>query len=54
MKNTYIKKLLEYSWTLSSLENITINSVSLNAARDINMDGAVNLLDLTLVTQQFC
>ena len=39
--------------TMSASENITITVAAFYTAWDINMDGAVNVLDLTLVTQHF-
>jgi hypothetical protein len=39
--------------TLTAAENITITVAAAYAAWDVNMDGAVNILDLTLVTQHF-
>jgi hypothetical protein len=39
--------------TLNASENITITVASVYAASDVNMDGSVNVLDLTLVTQHF-
>jgi hypothetical protein len=39
--------------TASENITITITMAALYAAWDINMDGAVNVLDLTLVTQHF-
>ena len=38
---------------LTAPENITITVAAVYAAWDINMDGTVNVLDLTLVTQHF-
>ena len=38
---------------MSASENITITVAAVYTAWDINMDGAVNVLDLTLVTQHF-
>jgi hypothetical protein len=39
--------------SLTTSENITISVAAIFPAWDVNMDGNVNILDLTLITQHF-